>query len=124
MAGEHWQREPEDQDFPAAASYLSLLAGHSAAKKLAKALQKQDSIAHYAAKDLLRASHLPLLDPDDSEIAADLKKVSLGTKLSPVLLVWGDPLWIADGYHRICASYNIDEKAEVPCRIVSRVKPG
>ena len=124
MAGEHWQRKPEDQDFPAAASYLSLLVGFSAAKKLAKALQKQDSIALFAAKDLLRASHLPLLDPNDSEVAADLKKVSLGTKLPPVLLVWGDPLWVADGYHRICASYHIDEKSEVPCRIVPRVKPG
>ena len=83
----------------------------------------QDSIAHYAAKDLLRASHLPLLGSDDSEVAADLKKVSLEAKLSPVLLVEGDPLWVADGYHRICASYHIDEKAEVPCRIVPRVKP-
>jgi hypothetical protein len=42
--------------------------------------------------------------------------------LSPVLLVSGDPLWIADGYHRICVSYHIDEKAEVPCRIVERAR--
>jgi len=124
VAGEHWKPEPEDQDFPAAASYLSLLVGPSVAKKLAKALQKQDGITLYAAKDLLRASQLPLLGSDDSEVAADLKKVTLGTKLSPVLLVEGDPLWVADGYHRICASYHIDEKAEVPCRIVPRLKAG
>jgi hypothetical protein len=27
-------------------------------------------------------------------------------------------LTIADGYHRICASYLIDENADIPCRIV------
>ena len=24
----------------------------------------------------------------------------------------------ADGYHRICASYHLNEDAEIPCRIV------
>lgn len=120
MASEHWKNEPEDQDYPAATSYLSLLVGPELAAKLVKALRKQDELVHYAAKDLLRASHLPLLSSKDSEVAADLKKINFGSKLSPVLLVQGDPLWIADGYHRICVSYHIDEKAEVPCRIVPR----
>jgi hypothetical protein len=60
------------------------------------------------------------LDRDDSEVTADLEKVKLGTKLSPVLLVEGIPLWVADGYHRVCASYHLDEKAPVPCLVVSR----
>jgi hypothetical protein len=30
----------------------------------------------------------------------------------------GVPLIIADGYHRICASYNLDEDADIPCRMV------
>ena len=120
MATEHWKDEPEEQDFPAAKSYLSLLVGQADAVKLVKSLRKQNALVHYAAKDLLRASRLPLLPTDDSEVAADLKKVKFGTKLSPVLLVQGDPLWVADGYHRICVSYHLDEKAEVPCRIVPR----
>jgi hypothetical protein len=37
-----------------------------------------------------------------------------------VLLVEGIPLWVADGYHRVCASYHLDEKAPVPCLVVSR----
>jgi len=43
---------------------------------------------------------------------------------SPVLLVRGRlgatevPLTIADGYHRICASYHLNEDADIPCRIV------
>lgn len=120
MTAEHWKNEPEDQDFPAAKSYLSLLVGRKAAGKLVKALGDKQRLDCYAAKDLLRASNLPLLAADDSEVAADLQKVKLGTPLSPVLLIQGDPLWVADGYHRICASYWLDEKAEVPCRIVSR----
>lgn len=120
MDGEHWKDEPEGNDFPAAESYLSLLVGPGMSAKLAKALRKQESLAHYAAKDLLRASGLPLLASDDSEVLADLAKVKIGKKLSPVLLVQGVPLWVADGYHRICASYHIDEKVLVPCRIVPR----
>jgi hypothetical protein len=120
MIAEHWKDEPEDQDFPGAQSYLSLLVGPDPAIKLVKALQKRDKLIQFAAKDLLRASHLPLLTEDDPEVASDLQKIKFGAKLSPVLLVQGDPLWVADGYHRICSSYHVDEKAEIPCRIVPR----
>jgi hypothetical protein len=124
VAGEHWKDEPEAQDFPAAESYLSLLVGPAAAAKLAKALRKQQTLQHYAAKDILRAADLPLLKADDSEVATDLKKVKAGEKLSPVLLVYGIPLWIADGYHRVCASYHLDEKTLVPCRVIARPPQG
>ena len=124
MAGEHWKDEPEAQDFPAAESYLSLLIGPAAAAKLARALRKEQTLQHYAAKDILRAAGLPLLGPDDSEVAADLEKVKAGKKLSPVLLVQGTPLWVADGYHRVCASYHLDEKTRVPCRMAARAPKG
>ena len=75
-----------------------------------------------AAKDILRAAGLPLLAVDDPEVATDVKKVAKGQPLSPVLLVRGDlaagrPLQIADGYHRVCASYHLSEDTEIPCRI-------
>jgi hypothetical protein len=41
--------------------------------------------------------------------------------LSPILLLRGDgehPLVIADGYHRVCASYWIDENTDIPCILV------
>ncbi len=120
MASEHWKNEPEDQDFPAAESYLSLLTGRAAAAKLVQAMREEQALQHFAAKDILRAADLPLLAKNDSEVAADLDKVKAGRKLSPVLLVQGAPLWIADGYHRVCASYHLDEKNPVPCRIVPR----
>jgi hypothetical protein len=120
MPSEHWKDDPEAQDYPAAESYLSLLIGPAAAAKRVKALRKQQTLQHFAAKDILRAAGLPLLPASDSEVAADLKKVKAGTKLSPVLLIEGIPLWVADGYHRVCASYHLDEKIAVPCRIAHR----
>lgn len=124
MTGEHWQDKPEAQDFPAAESYLSLLIGPATAAKIVKALRKEETLQHFAAKDILRAAGLPLLSADDSEVAADLDKVKAGKKLSPVLLVQGIPLWVADGYHRVCASYHLDEKTPVPCRVTARaLKP-
>jgi hypothetical protein len=120
VVGEHWKDKPEAEDFPAAESYLSLLVGVDAAAKLVKALRKERSLKHHAAKDILRAADLPMLAPNDSEVVGDLKKVKAGDRLSPVPLVQGAPLWVADGYHRVCASYYLDEKSEVPCRIVDR----
>jgi hypothetical protein len=120
MTSEHWQDRPQVQDFPAARSYLSLLVGPVAAAKMARALRREQTLQQYAAKDILRAAGLPLLAPDDPEVAADLEKVKSGTKLSPVLLVHGAPLWVADGYHRVCASYHLDEKIPVPCRMIAR----
>lgn len=120
MVVEHWKDEPESEDVPAAVSYLSLLVGAHTAAALGRGLAKRRKLRHFAAKDILRAAGLPLLPRDDSEVEADLQKVAVGTRLSPVLLVAGEPLWVADGYHRICASYYLDEKTEVPCRIVAR----
>jgi hypothetical protein len=80
-------------------------------------------LTHRKAKDLLRAGRLPLLPAENAHVKKDLGKVEKGALLSPVLLVRGHldqdvPLTIADGYHRVCASYHLDEDADVPCRIV------
>jgi hypothetical protein len=120
MATEHWQDQPEEKDCLAARTYLSLLLEPKQAKELAKALEQTSGLEHFMAKDILRASGLALLPADNHEVAKDLSKVKSGSKLSPVLLVRGTPLWVADGYHRVCASYSLDEDAEIPCRIVSR----
>ena len=120
MESEHWQDQPEEKDFVAARTYLSLLLDPKQAKKLARTLEQSSELEHFMAKDILRASGLALLPTDNHEVAKDLSKVKAGTKLSPVLLVRGTPLWVADGYHRVCASYSLDEDAAIPCRIVPR----
>ena len=122
MPREHWKTEPDDHDYPAASSYLSLVAPAADVAGVVDALRVAP-MAHFKAKDLLRASELALLPADNAHVARDLDKVKAGNMLSPVLLVRGDaskgiPLVIADGYHRICASYHLDENADIPCHIV------
>ena len=68
---------------------------------------------------------LAVLARTNVHVAKDLEKVNKGERLSPVLLVRGDascaaPLLVADGYHRICASYVLDEDADIPCRLADR----
>ena len=117
-----WSSKGDNEDFGAARRYLSLLASDARVKKLVLGLRAARPVEH-AAKDLLRASRLPLLPPDDPHVAADLAKIGKGKSLTPVLLVRGDavkdlPLTVADGYHRICAVVHFDESAPVECRIV------
>jgi hypothetical protein len=118
-----WKDKPDDHDFASAQAYLTLLFDEAAAKRIVAKLRKASCVEHEA-KDLLRASRLPLLADDNSHVVSDLKKIRKDRKLSPVLLVRGSaendvPLLIADGYHRICASWHHDENTRVFCRIVS-----
>jgi hypothetical protein len=118
---EHWQDEPDEHDYPAAMAYLSLIHPPAEVKRVVELL-KRAPMEHRKAKDLLRASGLELLPADNTHVAADLAKVKRGEGLSPVLLVRGEiwrgmPLTIADGYHRVCASYHLDENADIPCHL-------
>jgi hypothetical protein len=118
MASVKWLEKPEAHDFPAASDYLDLLADPPTVKKLAKRLQT-GTVTYKKAKDILRAAQLSLLPVDNPHVAADLTKIEKGVALSPILLVRGDivtgvPLQIADGYHRVCASYHTDENTDIP----------
>ena len=122
MAGVQWLEKPEVHDFPAAADYLAMLTDTQTVKKLTKKL-KAGTVTHKKAKDILRAAQLTLLGVDNPHVATDLSKIKKGQPLSPILVVRGDftkgvPLQIADGYHRVCASFHLDEDANIPCRIV------
>ena len=117
-----WAQAPAEHDYPAAASYLRLLTRPELADAVA-ALMSQATTVQHPVKDILRAAGLPLLAADNPEVAKDLKKIEDGITLSPVLLVRGDldggrALQIADGYHRVCASYHVSENTQIPCRLV------
>ena len=121
MPTEQWKDEPDDHDYPAAQDYLSLLLPDADVQAAVTALRGAP-LVHRKAKDLLRASALSLLPPDNVHVRKDLAKVKQGKLLSPVLLLRGSldggwPLTIADGYHRICASHELDEDADIPCRL-------
>jgi len=116
-----WKKKPESEDLDAALNFLSLICTPGKAKKLIGALQDAKPVER-AAKDLLRASGLPLLVRDEPHVDDDLKNIHKGKPLAPVLLVRGDfqkrmRLVVADGYHRICAVCYFDENAPIACRI-------
>ncbi|WEO97456.1 hypothetical protein A6P39_027465 [Streptomyces sp. FXJ1.172] len=117
MADPAWKHDPEDHDFPAALDYLELILPRGEANRVVEEL-RQATTAIKKAKDILRASGLPLLGQDNVHVKSNIEKVQAGKKLSPVLLVRGRPLIVADGYHRICAIYALSEDLEVPCRLV------
>jgi hypothetical protein len=118
-----WLEKPEVHDFPAAADYLALVAEPHFADELKGKLEK-GTVEHRKAKDILRAAQLALLPRDNPHVAEDLAKIKNKQSLSPILLVRGDfaagvPLQIADGYHRVCASYYTDENTDIPVVIAS-----
>jgi hypothetical protein len=81
MTSEHWKDEPESQVFPSAHRYLGILVEPQRAKRLAGVLKQVSRIEHFVAKDILRASGLPLLPADDKDVAKDSSKASPGQKL-------------------------------------------
>src|SRR5580700_4481659 len=88
LPAEHWKDEPDEHDYPAAGDYLSLLMEDDQVQAAIKRLHDAP-ITHRKAKDLLRASRLGLLPPDNPHVAVDLDKVRRGDRLSPILLVRG-----------------------------------
>ena len=115
-----WLKEPEEHNYPAALSYLSL---HYDQKTAALRVQELRSapMSTFKAKDMFRASGLSLLGVSNAHVEKDQKKIQSGRELSPLLLVRdasNGKVIIADGYHRLCAVYSYDEDAVIPCKIV------
>lgn len=116
----HWLDEPEEHDYPAAQSYLSLVRTPPEADRLVQAL-RHAPVTLFKAKDIFRASRLSLLGISNGHVERDRRKIEAGKPLSPLLLVRDvqqAAVIVADGYHRLCAVYAVDEDATVPCKIV------
>ena len=115
-----WKDQPDAHDYPAAAAYLSLVATGDLVGRTSRAEGRP-------ARPFQGQGHLagvPMTSATRREPACRGRycKVDSGKQLSPVLLVRGAltrgfPLQIADGYHRVCASYHLGENNDIPCRI-------
>ena len=82
---------------------------------------KKASMTSFKTKDIFRLSGLSLLGISNGHVEKNTKKLQAGIRLPPLLLVRDDRqrrLIIADGYHRLCSPYLIDEDADIPCKIV------
>ena len=115
-----WLSQPEEHDYPAALSFLTLIYSPKTAAGLVNKLKKAP-VSEFKAKDIFRASRLPLLGANNSHVKKDMGKIESGNSISPLLLVRDSAngkVVIADGYHRLCAVYTFDEDAVIPCQIV------
>ena len=115
-----WLPDVEQHDYHAAESYLKLLYNVDRVAQILDGLSRAP-LVQFKAKDLFRASQLSLLGISNLHVDKDRKKIANGIVLSPLLLVRDEQhgrLVIADGYHRLCAIYGIDEDAWIPCKIV------
>jgi len=115
-----WLFDPDERDYPAAESYLSLLYRKDRVGKMMAKLRKA-RVVQFEAKDIFRASRLSLLGVSNSHVEKDRQKIRKRQSLSPLLLVRDErngTVVIADGYHRLCATYEFDENAIIPCKII------
>lgn len=115
-----WLDDVQEHDYPAAESYLRLIYDDKQSKQIVKKLRKA-AVVEFKAKDIFRASSLSLLGVSNSHVEKDSKKIAARTALSPLLLVRDSALGkviIADGYHRMCAIYLLNEDALIRCKIV------
>ncbi len=116
----HWMPDVVEGNYAAAGSYLGLLYPGARVAELMARLRAAP-LVRFKAKDIFRASGLSLLGVSNSHVEKDLEKIREQVQLSPLLLVRDEARGkavIADGYHRLCAVYQYDEDAEIPCRIV------
>ena len=115
-----WHDEIEADDFEAAESYLRLIHTNKQSAQLVKALRRAKP-DRFKAKDIFRASQLSQLGVSNLRVARYRKKIKQGIPLSPILLVRDEMqgrVVVADGYHRLCAVYEVNEDVWIPCRIV------
>ena len=115
-----WLAKVEEHDFAAGASYLALIYPRAKCKTLIAALRAAE-MTQFKAKDIFRASGLSQLGVSNSHVEKDREQIDKDEALSPLLLVRevkNGKVVVADGYHRLCAVYQVDEDAWIPCKIV------
>ena len=110
-----WAAQPTVDDVADAGWFLTLLS-------VPGPLTADPTARLYPAKDLLRASRLPLLPKYNTGVRKWSNRLPRGDVIPPVLLLAGTldrPLILAEGYHRVCAAYLRDEATPVSCHFLS-----
>ena len=102
----HWDDEVSDGDLRAACNVL-LRTGNFDDHTIVELLEAlyHAPIVKREARDVLNVSLMPLLPPDDPQVAYGINRVRRGKKINPILLVEWRPLILADGHHRTCVTY-------------------
>lgn len=126
MADIKWHSTVSQSNYAAALEYLGLLMSPLEAAATVDRLRQAKTATFYA-KDIIRAARLPVLPLDDPYVTHELDKIGKGLPLSPILLIRGKArkdaqLIVADGYHRVCANYQLDPDNRIPCHITDLKK--
>ena len=115
-----WRKDAAEKNIHNAEEYMRLTFSKSDVEEAVKKFNEhKDHIEFFKAKDILRSSELELLPASDEEVKEKLERMKKGEEIHPVLLVRDKhKLYIADGYHRVCAAYHLDEAEDVACVLV------
>ena len=114
-----WLDDAVDDDYTAAAHYLSLHDSQKNVDALVADLRAA-GITEFKAVDLLRAAQLIAPEADDRPTREQIEKIKNGERISPVLLTRVPALKkviIADGFHRVCAAYRLDPDVILHCKL-------
>jgi hypothetical protein len=115
-----WLEQPEDHDYDAAFDYLRLHFAEALAQRMVKDLRSAAMTA-FKSKDIFRASGLELAGLDNFHVEHNIEKIKANKPVSPILLIAGHPMIIADGFHRVSAIYHLSEDAPIPAKIAYTV---
>lgn len=116
-----WLMQPKPHNYPAAASYLSLIYRQDVVDRIVEELRAVP-ITTFRVKDIVRACEQHMLTVANQHVADNIEKIQKGIELSPVLLVRipsAHRVLIADGFHRVSALYLYNEDIDVPAKIAS-----
>jgi hypothetical protein len=116
-----WRKKAALGNIKAAGEYLTLILSRSEVEVAMRRMQKErESIQNFKAKDILRASNTQLLPETNEDVDAEFRKIQKYELMHPLLLVRKvDKLYIADGFHRLCAAYYLNKNEEIHALLVS-----
>lgn len=115
----NWLYDVEEHDYPAAAAYLTILFNEDRVAEMIAQLRSA-AMVQFKGKDTFRASQLSLLGISNLHVEKERKKIQNAKSLSTLLLVrepQNGKVIIADGYHWLCAIYELIEDELIHCKI-------
>ena len=112
-----WRKKAAKEDIKAALDELALSFSEKEVRKSKKEmLKRRADVETFKARDILRVAKLKPPSRTNALIQKQMKKISSGEKLCPVILVQSHRgLQIADGFHRIASLFYLDKDAEARC---------
>ncbi len=115
-----WEKKVKKRNLDAAEEYLQLIFEPKDVEETIALLHRyRGSIRTFKVRDILRASQNELKPETNENVEKQFVKLFEGEALAPVLLVRkNQKLFIADGYHRMCAAYYLNKDTEMHCVLV------